>query len=330
MRIGRALLVALVTSVMLASCNTSDGAPATAGPAAPSGAQGDNPGSGAPAQDVVQRPSREFLNLVCPTDSAVQTLGYVAAIQGGWKNLSQKQAEQLASTASDAAREVARQIPEKQWPETIAVLMPEVAEEYLAMIPPLGQIAGAASGEDRSTAWRQLQEVPRTAEQRVRIQLNLGPAATDQDDCPPALKVKPNQTKPQTSGSGSNNAAASLGWTDHWRSPKGNIKCGYNPRGSRGVAVIACMVVSDREFMRMHDGSPPEGPIATKSNDAAQIDGSPMSILNYGQTKTVGGEFACYQSSETGTGMACWSLRYPSNGFTVSSGTFLSYPVLYG
>jgi len=316
-----------VTAASLLGLSACSGANSTADPAPESASASAAPapeGTSASPEVTQQTLSledtkRQFLSIVCYTDTSLQNLNGAALNSGGWSGIPRKEAATYAEAAIDAAREAVRRMQEADWPDSVASQLPAMESEYLAMLRPLEQIAQASKADDRSQAWRELKSQDRTAEQQVRLTLGLGPVDSTDDGCPPPVEI--NAPKKDKKDKTDSNAAA--GWTDHWTSPSGNIECGYNPAGSRGLPVVACVVSDEHTYMKLTQGVGVEGPLGANSGTYAQLSVSGARVLGYGQTTYVG-PFACNQSLTDGIGMSCW-LTSTLQGFTVKRGTYWSY-----
>ena len=326
----RCLAPCLLAAAVLAT--TSCAASGTASPqtdpqsppssAAAPGDGGESATTAGSAVESVEETRRQFLNVVCYTDTALQNLLSVANASGGWGALPAKDARTYAQSASDAAQEAVRRLQETEWPDSVRDQMTTVETEYLAMLRPLQQIAQSPKAEDRSQAWRELKAQERIAEQQVRLTLELEPVDSLNDGCPPPVAVKPARKDPPESSAGGGGAAAA-GWTDHWMSPSGNIRCGYNPAGSRGAPVVACVVSDESTYMKLTQGVGAEGPLSATTSTFGQLSVSGARTLGYGQTTNVG-PFTCSQSPADGIGMSCW-LTSTLQGFTIKRGTYWSY-----
>lgn len=262
--------------------------------------------------------AKEFILVVCPADTALQSLIGTATEAGGWSAVSRKDAERYALGAADAARAVASMLPEREWPESVAVDIPVVVDEYLATLRPLQQIAQAGSGSERSAGWRDLQGQVRPAEERVRLALKLGSMNSEKDGCPLPTKTSGGSSSRKPSSGGSDAVAA--GWTEHWTSPSGNIRCGFNPRGKTGTAVVACVVANQSQLMLVRAGGFVEGPEFATDSDFAQLTSSSAARLNFGDYWFPPG-FTCWQSYDDGMGMTCWD-NGTRRGFAVKQDSY--------
>lgn len=315
--VGVACAVALAGCSGGASGSGASPAPVVASSEAPSPAPAT---SSSPAVPVTEQPSRDFLAVVCYTDTALQNLIGAATAAGGWGSLSGNDAQRYAQAAVEAAREAVRKIQATTWPDTISGQMDKVSQEYLAMLRPLETIQQSRDAAARSGAWRDLKAQDRTGEEQVRLTLKLGPVDSANDGCPPPIEIKVPKPTSSSAATGSGTAASGA-WTQHWTSPSGNIQCGYAPSGSRGQPVVACVVADQSTYVKLTQGIGAEGPLSASSSTFDQLSSGSASILGYGQSMSVG-PFMCQQSDETGVGMACW-LPGTEQGFAVKRDSYL-------
>jgi len=143
--------------------------------------------------------ARRFLDIVCPTDFALHVLENASLAEGGWKPVKPKAVQPLTRTAVEAAGTASQGLDRDDWPEAVAEVMPLVRSEYLELLGPLNQIDQASSGAGMQGPWKQIQSLPRTAEQQVRLSLGLPTAGAKDDGCPPAPRVSSPKPKPQSS-----------------------------------------------------------------------------------------------------------------------------------
>ncbi len=268
-----------------------------------------------------------FLAAVCPSRTAVNNLFVTATAAGGWRNMSKRDAAQYSQAAVAEIQTTARKLSESGWPDPIADDMPAVVDEYLATLRPLERIA-QVSPQGRSGAWTDLQSQPRAAEERVRIELDLGSFDAEDNGCPLPPNVRPAQPNKNGGGASSNSSGqGSASWTMHWTSPSGNIACGYAPKGRDGRPVVACIVLDEQQLMRVRANGLVEGPFSADSNDRSQLTSSNARALSWGEVIQPPG-FFCQMSLETGPGMACQENVF-ATGFTVKRGTYWSYPAFW-
>jgi len=179
-----------VSLVVLAGCTgPSEGE-------SPSSAVVSDPPATPSAIDVDQSPTlgpkeaaREFLAIVCPTDSALHLVETVSLTAGGWKEVKPKDVRPYAKNAIDAARLASQDLQRDDWPESISKQMPQVAREYLEMLAPLEEINQSATGESMNRPWKRIRSLSRTSEQQVRLTLGLAGVGSQDDGCPPAPKA---------------------------------------------------------------------------------------------------------------------------------------------
>lgn len=317
-RFLKCLVVSSCLFALVACGPSEDGGTASSSPA-PASSSGVPESAGSPSKPVsVSEASEEFIRIVCPADTALQSLIGTATEAGGWSAISKRDAEMYALDAADAARQVASVLLEEDWPESVTNDMQAVVDEYLATLRPLQQIAQASSGNDRSAGWRDLQGQTRPAEERVRLALKLGSMNSEKDGCPLPVKTTTGSSTKKPSPSGPDGSA--LGWTQHWTSPSGNIKCGYNPTGSTGTPVVACVVSDQAQLMRVRLGGIVEGPDYASSSDLEQLTSRSAATLGFGQYWYLP-EFTCWQSFEDGLGMTCWD-NVTRQGFAVKRDSY--------
>jgi hypothetical protein len=258
-----------------------------------------------------------FLAAVCPTDSAVQNISQAALAAGGWTSVSPRDIHPLAQWAVESVRSTATSLDANQWPTEVAPSIPGVSEEYLAMLRPLTTLSESNSGDQLRSAWQFLDELGRTNEQAVRIELGLGPVDSNDDGCPPPQPIPSRPATPTPSSP----ASGSGPWTSSWQSPSGNIRCGFTPQGSTGLPTVACLVSDENRLVKMSQGSDPMySPSATESQ-RAQLPGG--RTLEYGAYISVG-PFECWQSPPDGVGMTCTDVA-TGHGFSIRRGSFLSF-----
>lgn len=260
---GRLVLLT-ACAVMVASCSAADNAGGSAAgstqglaesPSASASPTASDPATGATAEPPpmgIEQAADEFLAVTCPTDTALHVLGNVGVAAGGWGKVKPRDSKPYAQSAIEQARTTAeRLLDTKSWPAEVAASIPQVADEYLAIVTPLQLIASATSGSQMTQPWVTISSKARTAEQRVRLELGLGTAGSEEDGCPPAPKVVAPKAPSSSSGSGS---ASSSAWVYRWESPSGNLRCGYAPRSSRGVPVVACLDSDTNTLARLYRG----------------------------------------------------------------------------
>ena len=257
---------------------------------------------------------KKFLAIVCPADTALQFLGNVPLAEGGWEAVTPAIARPYVEAAVAAASRTATDLAEvTSWPESIAVELPAISDEYLAMLAPLERINQATKGNVMKAAWEELQSLPRTSEQQVRLNLGLGVVWSDDDGCPPPPKVKPKEPKKDNGGSTSSNS----NWTTLWQSPSGNLRCGFAPSGSLGVPVAACLDSDTNTLARLPKGYFPAFTNATTSQRSQLPGGRTLqfyeSISEYG--------FTC---SLEDSGMTCFDTSSGA-GFVIRRG--VAYPL---
>lgn len=257
---------------------------------------------------------KEFLSIVCPTDTALQFLGNVPLAEGGWEAVTSSTARPYVEAAVAAASRTATDLSEvTSWPESIAAELPAISDEYLAMLAPLERINQATKGNAMKAAWEELQSLPRTSEQQVRLTLGLGVVWSDDDGCPPPPKVKPKEPKKNNGSS----TSSSSNWTTLWQSPSGNLRCGFAPSGSLGVPVAACLDSDTNTLARLPKGYFPAFTNATTSQRSQLPGGRTLqfyeSISEYG--------FTC---SLEDTGMTCFDTSSGA-GFVIRRG--VAYPL---
>lgn len=227
----------------------------------------------------------EFLAVVCPTDTALQFLGNLPLAEGGWEDVTPSTVRPYVEAALAAASRTATDLNDiTSWPESVATEIPVVSKEYLALLAPLERINQATKGNAMKAAWDEVQSLPRTAEQQVRLTLGLGVVWSDDDGCPPPPKVKPKEAK-KNDGNG---ATSSSNWTSLWQSPSGNLRCGFAPSGSLGVPVAACLDSDTNTLARLPRGYYPAFTQATSSQRSQLPGGQTLefyeSISGYGFT----------------------------------------------
>ena len=157
------------------------------------------------------------------------------------------------------------------WPAEVRATIVDVADEYLSLVTPLQQIAAATAGTQMSRPWGIVASRPQTAEQKARLELGLPAAGAAKDGCPPAPKVILPKA-PSGSSSSGRGSASSSGWTYRWESPSGNLHCGYAPRSSMGVPVIACLDSQTNTLARLYANRSAMITTATRSQ-RAQLQG---------------------------------------------------------
>lgn len=264
---GKSRLVMLVAcAAILVGCSARDEAGgSTAGPSqvaseSPSASLTASPTASDPTTGSTTDPllmdmeqaADEFLSVVCPTDTALHVLGNVATSAGGWGKVKAKDSKPYAESAIEQARTTAeRLLSTENWPAEVAESIPQVADEYLAIVTPLQLIASATAGSQMTQPWVTVSSKARTAEQRVRLELGLETAGSEEDGCPPAPKVVAPKSPSNSSGSGSTSSSA---WVYRWESPSGNLRCGYAPRSSKGVPVVACLDSDTNTLSRLYRG----------------------------------------------------------------------------
>lgn len=289
---------------------------ATTGSVSSSEAPSSTTPTSSPTSEVLsdEEAREEFLALVCPTDTALQFLGNVPLVEGGWDDVTPSVVRPYVEAAVAAAARTATDLPgPAAWPDSIAAELPAVSDEYLAMLAPLERINQAARGSAMKTAWEELTSLPRTAEQQVRLTLGLGVVWSDEDGCPPPPKVKPKEPKKADANSSSSNS----NWTTLWQSPSGNLRCGFAPRGSLGVPVAACLDSDTNTLARLPKGYFPAFTNATTSQRSQLPGGRTLqfyeSISEYG--------FTC---SLEDSGMTCFDTSSGA-GFVIRRG--VAYPL---
>ena len=159
----------------------------------------------------VKEAARQFLAIVCPTDTALHLVETVQLSKGSWKSVKPKDVQPYTRNAVEAARTTSQELERTDWPEDVASIMPEVSREYLELLTPLDSIDQAASGAAMQRPWRELQSLSRVAEQQVRVSLGLGTAGSKEDGCPPPPKVEP----PREESGGSTDPAQPAVPTDY-------------------------------------------------------------------------------------------------------------------
>lgn len=308
----RGVFATLVTTLLLSGCSGSATEPATVtvSPSGPSGASADMSSSG------VKESAKAFLNAVCPTDSALQAISETALAAGGWLQVAPGSIHDLADWAIQQVRGTSQTLDGTIWPGDLAAKMPEVSREHLAMLRPLATLGETNSGDQMRRAWQYLNEMSRTSEESVRIDLRLGAVNSEKDGCPPPKMA---EARPQKTPSGSDSAAGS--WTQYWQSPSGNIRCGFTPDGSAGVPTVACLVADQNTLARLPQGGQASySPSATESQ-RAQLPGGP--VLGYGSFLDVG-PFQCWQSPPDGIGMTCTDMA-TQHGFSIKRDSFVPF-----
>lgn len=300
---GLVLLVSACTSTSsIDGQSVSGSAEPTASPAAEAAAMSE------------EEAREEFLAIVCPTDTALQFLANVPLTEGGWESVTPATVRPYVEAAVAASSRTATDLDDPTtWPESIAAELPAVSDEYLAMLAPLERINQAGKGNAMKEAWQELQSLPRTAEQQVRLTLGLGVVWSDDDGCPPPPKVKPKPPEKDDDGS----ASANSNWTSLWQSPSGNLRCGFAPRGSLGVPVVACLDSDTNTLARLPKGYYPAFTNATASQRSQLPGGRTLqfyeSISEYG--------FTC---SLEDSGMTCFDMSSGA-GFVIRRG--VAYPL---
>lgn len=261
--------------------------------------------------------AQAFLAAACPTDSALQDISQAALAAGGWTSVSPRDIHPLAQWAVESVRSTSTSLDANQWPPEVAPSIPGVTEEYLAMLRPLTTLSESNSGDQLRSAWQFLEELSRSDEQAVRIELGLGPVDSNDDGCPPPQPVPTRTSTPKPSSP----AAGSDAWTSLWQSPSGNIRCGFTPQGSTSLPTVACLVADENRLVRMPQGSDPIYSPSATENQRAQLAGG--RTLEYGAYISAG-PFECWQSPPDGVGMTCTDVA-TGHGFSIKRGSFLSF-----
>lgn len=195
MRSVSAGVVLAVSVLVTAGCSSPNEAVSSSSAASspPPGASSSPPSeSGAPLLGVKEA-ARQFLAIVCPTDTALHLVETVQLSKGSWQSVKPKDVQPYTRNAVEAARTTSQELERTDWPENVASIMPEVSREYLEILAPLDSIDQAASGAAMQRPWKELQSLSRVAEQQVRVSLGLGTAGSKEDGCPPPPKVEPTQ-----------------------------------------------------------------------------------------------------------------------------------------
>ena len=240
----------------------------------------------------------EFLSVVCPTDTALHVLGNVGVAAGGWTKVRPSQSKPYAESAIDQARGTAeRLLSTTDWPVSVTESIRQVADEYLSIVTPLQLIASAVKGSAMAQPWATVSSKARTAEQRVRLELGLGTAGSEDDGCPPEPRVEAPNPATSPSGSGTD-SGTNTAWTSRWQSPSGNLRCGYAPRSSKGVPLVACLDADTNTLARLYNGYRAAISSAT-SSQRQQLPGGPTMDFNDGISV---GPFACALLDQ---GMTC-------------------------
>lgn len=204
----------------------------------------------------------QFVASVCPTDTALHILNNVALVAEGWDKVTPDQAAPYAQGAVTAASSTISNLENVVWPSEIASDIPTVIEEHREIQFLLGRIESSVTGSDMKAVWQELRTLPRLGEQRIRLQLGLGDVWSQNDGCPPPPPVA------NSDASSERPTTSSAGWTTLWESPSGNLRCGFAPRGSRGVPVAACLDSDTNTLARLPRGYAPVFSEATASQRA--------------------------------------------------------------
>ena len=255
--------------------------------------------------------SEQFLASVCPADTALQVLNSVAVAAGGWTNVSPGEIEPYADGAMAAVIGTTKDLQNLSWPEDLAAGISAVTQEHAQLIVPLDQIKNASTGTEMRESWQALRELPRSGENILRAQLGLGLAWSSNDGCPPPPPV----TEPSESTSRPNTSSGA--WTTLWQSPSGNLRCGFAPRGSLGVPVVACLDSDTNTLARLPKGRFTQFTEAT-SSQRAQLPGG--FVLDFYQTVSEYGFFCSLEDQ----GMTCVDAD-SGVGFVIRRGT--AYPI---
>lgn len=311
MRRHHLALALVVIPLVLSACSAS-----SSGDSQPASGSAEPPTSEPATSSIMtdEDARKEFLSIVCPTDTALQFLANVPLAEGGWEAVTPSTARPYVEAAVAAASRTATDLTEvTSWPESVAVEIPAISDEYLAMLAPLERINQATKGNAMKAAWEELQSLPRTSEQQVRLALGLGVVWSDDDGCPPPPKVKPKEPKKNNGGS----TSSSSNWTTLWQSPSGNLRCGFAPSGSLGVPVVACLDSDTNTLARLPKGYYPAFTNATASQRSQLPGGQTLqfyeSISEYG--------FTC---SLEDSGMTCFDASSGA-GFVIRRG--IAYPL---
>lgn len=254
-------LLAMTALVLLAGC------------ALPFGSSDESePGSTATSTPLESSEPPEFISLpearsqfvasVCSTDTALHILNNVALVAEGWDKVTPDQAAPYVQGAVTAASSTISNLENVSWPSEIASNIPTVIEEHREIQFLLGRIESSVTGSDMKVVWQELRTLPRMGEQRIRSQLGLGDVWSQNDGCPPPPPVS------NSDASAERPTTSSAGWTTLWQSPSGNLRCGFAPRGSRGVPVAACLDSDTNTLARLPRGYAPVFSEATASQRA--------------------------------------------------------------
>jgi hypothetical protein len=282
MRCIRLLASVAVITLAVSACSLSTGAESQTQSSSSALTSPEAPGSNVMTEDDARE---EFLAVVCPTDTALQFLANVPLEEGGWDDVTPSIVRPYVEAAVAAASRTATDLSDvASWPDSVAREIPSVSKEYLAILAPLERINQATKDNAMKAAWDEIQSLPRTAEQQVRLTLGLGVVWSDDDGCPPPPKVKPKQAQKEDGNSATSNSS----WTTLWQSPSGNLRCGFAPSGSLGVPVAACLDSDTNTLARLPKGYYPLFTQAT-SSQRAQVPGGQIlefyeSISGYGFT----------------------------------------------
>lgn len=265
-----------------------------------------------------------FIDTVCPTRVALDNLLATAISAGGWREMLAEDARQYAQEAVAQTQATVRGLDEAAWPDPLTATIPGVVDEYLATLRPLERLA-SANPKDRAAAWRDLQSLSRSHEEKVRISLGLGSYDSTDNGCPLPPNVKPQPQESNAKTEEPSSQSDSSAWTMHWTSPSGNIACGYAPKGSDGRPVVACIVLDEGTLMRVRSSGIVEGPVRADGSDQSQLTSASANTLGWGQTIAPPG-FFCQQSTQSGSGMACQENTF-GQGFTIKRGTYWPYAI---
>lgn len=187
---GVALTVAMLVTAGCSGTTEAVGSSTAVGSAPPE-ASSSAPSESGPPLLGVKEAARQFLAIVCPTDTALHLVETVQLSKGSWKSVKPKDVQPYTRNAVEAVRTTSQELERTDWPEDVASIMPEVSREYLELLAPLDSIDQSASGAAMQSPWRQIQSLPRVAEQQVRVSLGLGTIGSKDDGCPPPPKVAP-------------------------------------------------------------------------------------------------------------------------------------------